>query len=283
MNIIAKVITGVAVIAGIGGGVYGYSTNEAFRKPVDGMMQSVLHKSESASAQQVHQACFIIFDPSGSGKSSYSVPQLDTTYVNRVIERIRQKGSGEVWLSMIDADAHNNRVLYMPVPEKQVAPSEPTRTAGESMKQFNDRYKDYEATLKTYQQTSPADEQRCRAAIHKFLEECQEMIAAGYAPKSKNADFSDITGSLNVAIRTFSTVTPEAGNSRSVLLISDAVQSMPAGAKAEPLGDIPGDIRIVLVNAGGSRNNVIQGKPGVAEVEDLDRALTIAVPDKPNH
>jgi hypothetical protein len=109
------------------------------------------------------------------------------------------------------------------------------------------------------------------------------MLVAGYAPKSKQTDFSDITGSLNAAIRTFGTVASGTANSRTILLVSDAVQSMPAGSKAEPLGDIPGDIRIVLVNAGGSRNNVIQGKPGVAEVEDLDRALTIAVPDKPNH
>jgi len=275
MNTIAKVITGVTITASLGAGVYFYTTNPGVKEAVGSFVAPLFGFDMQESAKSVHNACFMIIDGSGSGRSSFAVPQVDTTYVKQVLDKIRKNGTGELWLTYIDASALNNEVLYFAIPEKRVAPVQPERQGGESMRAFSERTQAYEKDLEKYRAEAPEAEKQYESELRQFLQKCQGMISEAYAPKAKHEDFSDVTGSVNAALRTFGTVDADLVHHRTVLVISDGMQSLPAGVKSASLGDIPEDINIVLCNAGGSPDHVLNGR--VLEVESLARALTQAI------
>jgi len=276
MNTVAKIITGVSITAVLGAGAYSYYANDevkAFVNPFIGVPEAV------QPVETVHNACFMIFDPSGSGRSAYSVPQIDTTYVKQLIGRIRDAGTGEVWLTYIDGSARNNEVLYLAVAENPVPPVKPERTGGESVKAFSERLKQYEQDLAVYEEESSAAARRHAAEKQQFLQASQRMITEAYGPKAPGTDWSDVTGALNSAMRTLGTIGADATHYRSILLVSDAKQSMPAGAVSTPLPEIPTDIDVILVNAGGSPNHVLAGR--AVEVESLARAAKKVVHGTP--
>ena len=97
------------------------------------------------------------------------------------------------------------------------------------------------------------------------------MINNGYAPKKADEDYSDVIGSLNAAARSLATIDSDSVHFRSILLISDGVQDIPAGDTKQKLNEIPHDIVLVTVNHGGSLNSVVAGKS--IEVDNLDRGL----------
>lgn len=122
-----------------------------------------------------------------------------------------------------------------------------------------------------------AELQNYNEAKDKFLMECSEMIDKGYAPKKTYEDYSDIIGSLNAAVRSLETVDSDSIHFRSILLISDGVQDVPACDTKQHLKKIPDDVMMVTVNFGGSLNSVIAGKS--VEVDNLDRGLEKIIRD----
>ena len=275
MNTIAKVITTISITATLGAGVYSYNTYEQVRTFVNPLIG--IHKPEQVD--KVHNACFVIIDGSGSGRSTYAVPQVDTIYIKQLIGKIRKAGTGDLWMTFIDASAFNNEVLYLAIPETHMPPKQPKRQGGESLRAFSEQLVQYKKKLAKYESEAPESTKRYEAEEQQFLQQCQSMISKTYAPKAPGTDWSDVTGSLNSALRTLSTIAADAKHYRTILLVSDAKQSLPAGAVITPLAEIPGDIKVVLINAGGSPDHVLAGR--AVEVESLARALTKVVYEKP--
>ena len=271
MNTVAKIITGVSITAVLGAGSYFYYAYDEVRElvnPVIGVPEAV------QPVETFHNACFVIFDPSGSGASSYLVPRLDSEYIASVIAEIRNAGDGEVWVTYIDKESMNNPVLYFQVSEKLQKPVEPVRHGGEAMRVFSERYAQYEADLEKYDKAFHNHETAYQDRLKDFLDECEGMITQAYAPILKSEDWSDVIGSLNTAVRTFKTVPADSVNIRSVLLLSDGVQSLPKGKSSKTLETIPADIQVIIVNSGGSPH-VLDNR--ATEVENLERALKLAI------
>lgn len=216
-------------------------------------------------------AVFCIFDPSGSGKSTYSVPIITVDFIKQMISAIADKGHGELWLTFIDRSALNNNVLHFTVPEKMKAFEPPVRKAGQLKGEYDRELAEFRADSAMNASKMTADLQNYNEAKGKFLKECSEMIHKGYAPKKAYEDYSDIIGSLNAAFRSLATLDTDSTHFRSILLISDGVQDVPAGDTRQQLNEIPGDVMLVTVNHGGSLKSVVAGKS--IEVDNLDRGL----------
>lgn len=218
-----------------------------------------------------HNAVFVIFDPSGSGKSTYSVPIISVDFIRQMIASIADKGQGELWLTFVDRSALNNKVLHFTIPEKMQAFEPPLRKAGQLKGEYDRELAEFRADSAKNATKMTTELQSYNEAKEKFLKECSEMITKGYAPKKSYEDFSDVIGSLNAAVRSLATLNSDSIHFRSIFLISDGVQDIPAGDTRQQLNEIPDDVMLVTVNHGGSLNSVVAGKS--TEVDNLDRGL----------
>lgn len=218
-----------------------------------------------------NNSVFCIFDPSGSGKSTYSVPIITVDFIQQMISSIADKGHGELWLTFVDLSALNNKVLHFSIPEEMKAFEPPVRKAGQLKGEYDRELAEFRADSAKNALKMTAELKSYNAAKEKFLKECTEMINKGYAPKKSYEDYSDVIGSLNAAVRSLATLDPDSTHFRSILLISDGVQDVPACDTRQQLNDIPGDVMLVTVNHGGSLNSVVAGKS--TELDNLDRGL----------
>jgi hypothetical protein len=270
MNTLHKSIAAVATVITLGGSYY-YATNCTVRDKT----QTFLGVKEKEGSKPIYNGCFVIFDPSGSTSSTYSVPKIDTTYVKQFVEKIRENGDGDIWVTFIDQEAFNNQILYFKVAGKPVKLEAPVRHPGESRIVFNNREAEYKMEIKASEEDAEKAQQLFLSQLSSYLADCNDMIQKQYASRSKSADWSDISGSMNAATRTFSTVAPDSVHFRSVLLVSDGVQSLPKGVQSKPLDAIPSDVKVVTVNNGGSPLNIMRGR--ATEVENLQRALHLVI------
>jgi len=223
-----------------------------------------------------YNAVFVIFDPSGSGRTTYSVPRITVKFINALIDSIEDNGSGDIWLTFISRNAYNNDVLHLQIPKKTKNLAEPSRKPGERLGDFKRRLQQY--AVDSLRNTTKIHEavQHFAEAKNKFLQACQIMINAGYAPKKPGQDYSDIIGSMNAGLRAFSTVAHDSTHFRSILLISDGVQDVPRNDFHQTLGVIPEDVLCVEVNHTGSRKDILAGK--ALEIDNLDeRAINEVV------
>lgn len=261
------------VIAGILGGSYlvirfnPQLQSKPWIKPIAELFGLV----EEPVIPETYNAVFCIFDPSGSGKSTYSVPIIDVDFIKQMIASIADKGHGELWITFVDRSALNNKVLHFIVPEKMKAFEPLVRKAGQLKGEYDRELAEFRADSAKNASKMTTELQSYNEAKEKFLKECSEMINKGYALKKAYEDYSDVIGSLNAAMRSLATLDFDSTHFRSILLISDGVQDVPAGDTKQQLNEIPGDIKLVTVNHGGSLNSVVEGKS--TEVDNLDRGL----------
>ena len=260
--IIAFTLTGL-----FGLGYYFISTNHEMKNLAEKMGLIEIPKK---IIPQSYNAVFVIFDPSGSGRSTYSVPRITTGFINNLIDSIETKGSGDLWLSYISRSAYNTNVLHFAIPKMPVALQPPVRQAGERLGEFHLRQQKFsqdsllhtteiQKALKNFDNTK-----------NRILKACDKMISQAYAPKKPGQDYSDIIGSLNAAVRVFSTVPHDSTHFRSILLISDGVQDVPKSDPHETLSPIPVDVLTIEINHSGSRNDLLAGKS--VEFSSLERA-----------
>lgn len=218
-----------------------------------------------------YNAVFFIFDPSGSGKTTYSVPYISVEFIQQLIASITDNGWGELWLTFVDRSASNNKVLHLEIPEKSKSAELPVRQSGELKGEFDRRLAKFkDGLLKTASQNDEFLKDYAKAKST-FLQDCREMINKGYAPKSRWEDYSDVIGSLNAACRSFSTIVNDSTHFRSIMLVSDGVQDIPDEDVHQMLNEIPEDILLITVNHSGSQNNVVAGRS--LEIDNLDRGI----------
>jgi hypothetical protein len=263
------IIIVIATVALFATGVFFYYTNDAFQGKVNEAL--AIEPTRDLPVVTSYNAVFVIFDPSGSGLYSYSVPRITTGFVSSLIDRIVEVGYGEIWLTFVAKDAFRVRVLHFSIPEPPRRPTMPVRGAGEAKYKFNERVAKYNLDSLSYTKELFIYQESLNKKKQDFLSDCQAMIDAGYAKKKPGEDWSDVIGSINAATRSLATVPSDSIHFRSILMIGDGEQDLPPGSEQKTLNPIPDDVKIVMVNHSGSKKNVLAGR--AIEVDNLDRAL----------
>lgn len=268
-----NVIISIVIVIFLCAGIYLYFSNDTFKNNIDETFKT---DKKEVFPEQSFNSVFTIFDPSGSGTVTYSVPKITIENINTIIDAISSTGSGEFWLTYIDKNGWNNRVLHFFIHEKPQPPQMPTRNSGEAKYKFNQRLEQFQKDSLEYKKNIGEFYRRFNNEKERFLSDCKVMLQEGYAKKKPGEDYSDIIGSLNAALRSLSTVPNDSQHYfRSILLISDGVQDLSLGQKSQQLNNIPDDIAIVTVNNSGSRNNIVAKR--TIEVDNLDRALQYVI------
>lgn len=257
----------------IGGGAWLLDSNPAVKSfAIDvGLLSPPPPKPLPKSSNAV----FLIGDPSGSGKSRYSVPHITIDYVVQVIDAVQRAGSGEVWLTFIDMNASNNLVLHLSMPEESSPPAVPVRHAGERKAVFDKRMAAYRTDSLQWEKIHEQRSGRFEEERAEFLADCQALIDQAYGPKKRGTDYSDVIGSLNAGHRSLETIPNDSTHFRSVILASDGEQTYHSQTPRLELPEFDDDISVIVVNHSGSRNSVLDGRS--IDVDNLDRALMYAV------
>ncbi len=261
-------IIAISLASIVGLGYFLASTNPKFKTFIENIG---IIPAPKVVIPDTYNAVFVIFDPSGSGRSTYSVPRITANFIDQLIDSIQEKGSGDLWISFISRSAYNNDVLHFEIPKKLEALKAPTRQSFERLGDFKNQLKKFK--VKSLQNTAKVKATTKNFAKKRkiFLKSCQGMIDKAYGPKKPGQDYSDIIGSVNSALRVFSTITPDSTHFRSVLLISDGIQDIPKTDPHETLSPIPHDILFVEVNHSGSRQDLFAGR--ALEISDLNRSI----------
>lgn len=263
------IIIAIVVAALIGGGCLLINFSPEARALTEKI--GIIDKPAPAPAPPSNNAVFIIFDPSGSGSSSYSVPRISTAYISTIIDSIAKHGTGEIWLTFIDKNGSNNKVLHYEIPSGGNILEEPLRQSGERKGDYDKRLAKFKTDSFNNANNVATMNQTLIEKKKQFLADCQTMIEVGYAQKKRGDDYSDCIGSLNAGLRSLETVSHDSLHFRSIIFISDGVQDLPVGVAPQKLNAIHEDIIIVTVNHSGSKNNIVKGH--TVEVDNLDRAL----------
>ncbi len=258
-------IIAITLVSIVGLGYFLTSTNPGFKTFVE---KIGIIATPKVVIPESYNAVFVIFDPSGSGRSTYSVPRISVKFINALIDSIEDNGSGDIWLTFISRNAYNNDVLHLQIPKILRALLTPMRRAGETLGEFKNRLKKFKIDSAHNATEIRQELDAFKNQKNSFLQVCESMIHTGYAPKKPGQDYSDIIGSLNTALRAFSTVPHDSTHFRSILLISDGVQDVPKSDPHQSLNQIPKDIRLIEVNHGGSAKDILAGK--ALEIDNLD-------------
>lgn len=262
----------IVIAVALGGSYFIIKSNPKFQSnPWIKPIAEVYGLVNEEAVPENYNAVFCIFDPSGSGRSTYSVPIITIDFIKQMISAIENKGHGELWLSFIDRSALNNKVLHFTIPRTIKSFGPPVRETFQLKGEYDKKLADFRTDSAKIITEMTTRLQNYNEAKVKFLNECNEMIASGYAPKNPNEDYSDVIGSLNAAIRSLGTLDSDSTNFLSILLISDGVHDTPADDVIQELKEIPEYIMLVTVNYGGSLKSVVAGSS--VEVDNLDRGL----------
>lgn len=222
-----------------------------------------------------YNAIFIIGDGTGSGYSSYSVPRISTDFVANAIDSISSRGTGDIWLTFVDKQGFNNKVLHFEIQRATGLSKRRERQSGERKGIYDKWLVQFVADSIKGAKLASTFQKTFEEKKRQFLICCQEIIKTGYAPRNNGEDFSDCIGSLNAGLRILETVKHDSIHFRSILFVSDGVQDIPENSVSQKLSPISEDIMVVTVNNSGSKNNILQGH--TIEVDNLDRGLEKAI------
>jgi hypothetical protein len=262
------ILLGILIVL-IGGGYWLINSNPKARMIVENL--HIIDPLPLPEIPASRNSIFIIGDGSGSGSSTYSVPRITTQFIEQVINRIQTSGSGEIWLTFIDMNATNNEVLHFSVPAPAEDLSVPVQNAGERKAEFDKRMKTFREDSASLRKIAYETAFQFNDAKQMFLAECQKQMNVAYGPKKPGTDYSDIIGCVNAGNRSLETVLHDSIHFRSLLVVSDGVQTYHPSTPKNSLKDLPEDVSLVVVNHAGSKGSVLDGK-GI-EVDNLDRAL----------
>ncbi|MGA3286372.1 MAG: hypothetical protein ABSD46_02985 [Bacteroidota bacterium] len=264
-----KALITILVVLLLAAGVYIYFTNDTVRNTITKALKS--EPEQIASIQTKYNAVFVIFDPSGSTNSTYSVPRISVGFISAMIDKLRSLGYGEIWLTYVRKDAYKANVLHFPISKPPQPLVIPVRFGGEAKYKFNKRVEQYRLDSLDYVKKESIYQDSLNASEQKFLSECEAIINNGYGKKKPGEDYSDIIGALNAGTRSLGTVPHDSLHYRFILLISDGCQSLPRGVSPKTLNRIPDDVKIITVNHSGSGKSVVANRS--TEVDNLDRSL----------
>lgn len=196
---------------------------------------------------EVKTAVFLIADPTGSTYQDYAIPKIDTTFIGNLSDVIYHNGGGYLWLSYIDRNSKNNKVVYANILSPLQRTQKPARFGGETYYEFDKRIKKYNVSMKYFVRDSLNNYNKYRSNKRQFLELCEELLNRIYVKHSPDNMWSDVIGSMNAAFYSLNTV-PDGPVNKYLICFSDLQQDTPYLNPKPKLKSIPQDIKILVIN-----------------------------------
>jgi hypothetical protein len=266
-------IIGIAAILLLSGAAYYYSTiNDEFKSSCVKFIDThLLGKSNDVILKKVPIEIYAIADGTGSRYLNYAIPELNTEFIEITLDKMYHKDGGRFWLSYIDRNSKNNKVLYFNVPS--ILETEmPKRKNGETSFSFTSRLKDWESKKGNFRKDSITLFNNYILEKNIFLDNCKKELRKVYTKGTPDNQWTDIIGSLNSAVATLSQFSVK-NSKKFVVCFSDMEQDAPYLKPTPVLTEIPRDIAVLAVNPmQGSSKKIIEN---ILEIEHTSRLYEI--------
>jgi hypothetical protein len=262
----------VSLLITVAGGYYYSTVNAEFKeKNTAFIAKHILGKTEEIVAPKIEKEVYVIADGTGSRYLNYAIPELDTVFINNILNLLYDHDGGKFWLSYIDQNSKNNQVLYMKV-EPRRRTTKPIRKEGETSFSYSSRVKDWENTKPEYRHDSISHLNHFVSYRDEFIEQANAMLNKIYIKGTIDNQWTDAIGSLNSAVLTIS----QSANNTSdkyIVCFSDMEQDAPYLNPQPVLNSIPSEIQVLAVNPMQGSSQMISDN--ILEVEHVDRLLEI--------
>lgn len=237
-------ITGLIILAIIAAVYIFINKPEVFREVSD----MIIEKPHTMPViSETKTAAYVIADPTGSTYLDYAIPQVDTNFISQLADKIYQRGGGYIWLSNIDRNSKNNKVLYASITAPLIKNKKPERFSGETYNEYDKRVKKYMSDTRYFNQDSLKNYHGYLSKKREYLILCNDLLNSIYIKGSPDNQWSDVIGSLNGAFYSLSTISDSAIN-KYVVAFSDLQQDTPNLNYKPTLNSIPADIKLLAVN-----------------------------------
>lgn len=261
-------LTLIAIVALVGGATYAYFTNSTAKQMLD---EYVLGTEEPEVVVVTPPELWVyeLADPTGSGRSKYAIPRIDTVHVGRILDHLFRNGGGRYWLSHMDDRSANNPVLYLDVPAA-FDPFPKVERNGQNSYSWQKTLEAQRAEHDRWKRDSVANATSYHALRARFLQEVHAHLHRAIYVRSPRNHATDAIGALNAAFRSLGVEDggPEAAK-KFVVPFSDLEHTAATGEK---LIECPDDIAVVAINPkpGASRKVI-----AAVEVDHPDRLLRL--------
>lgn len=251
-----SILSVIAVLIILGVGSLAFFKSPRFHNLI---MDAWNSGEEADTVREAHQYFVVkVADGSGSGSTTYNVPRVELAEVSADVDSIFAHGGGRYWLTYIDREALNNDVASMAIPAIPEAPRQLVRGSGEIPAHFAQRKRDYTDALAHHSGDSARAVAAFTDAKTAFLQEADRILSLAYQKKGRTEDYSDVEGAVAASERLLNNFHAPA-NKLAILLVSDGVQSDPAGTPKKKHGTLPADITLYLINRSGSEQSIADG------------------------
>ena len=158
--------------------------------------------SEStAKVNQMVRGFFILPDGTYSTSKDYVVPKLSSTFLEKIIDKLRTDGGGLIWLSYIDDKSKDNATLFLRVPSvKARMVSRPNFMASGAINFKKEKLK-WENQNRTETLDSIKEAEQFQSKKQRFLDDAYSMLKNQVYVKSERNKLSDVSGSIESALK----------------------------------------------------------------------------------
>jgi len=268
-----KFLIGIVALLILSGAGYYYSTvTVEFKEScVLFFNRHLLGKSNEIVQLKVPVEVYAIADGTGSRYINYAIPELNTGFIENILENMYNHDGGKFWLSYIDRDSKNNQVLYINV-KPRLGTEKPKRKNGETSFAYSSRLKDWKNNLEVFRKDSASHFNDYTTKMNLFIKEAEILLKKVYTKGTSDNQWTDAIGSINSAVATLSQSDIE-NSKKYIVCFSDMEQDAPYLNPAPVLNEIPNSINVLAVNPmQGSSKKITES---ILEIEHTDRLYEI--------
>jgi len=175
--------------------------NSFVQKVGEGINENSTATGQGNESKKSITGYFVLGDGTYSNTMDYVVPRLNTSFLERLINKCRLEGGGFIWVSYIDAKSRDNETLFI----KVSAPVHGTIAKPNFMADGAINYKKkktaWESQYRKVVSDSLAEVQQFSKMKQKFLDDSYSLLKNKVYIKSERNRLSDVTGSLESAMK----------------------------------------------------------------------------------
>ena len=211
---------------------------------------------------------YLLPDGTYSTSSEYVVPKLTDTFLNALIDKLRNAGGGYIWLSYIDDVSKDNECLYVRVTSCLHTNSAPDYMSDGAVNYQKNR-KNFLALREKELKDSIREASEMKIKKQNFLAAANSLLTQKVYVKSDRNKLSDVKGSVQSAIKVLSDARRNGLITECLLIGFSDFQNDPDCPKMQP----DSSIKVFnLISQPGKSKNCVSGSQ---EVMDVDYLLSI--------
>jgi len=239
-----------------------------FQRKVQVLLSSKPATTSTQASNPQKSGYYILADGTYSTFQDYTVPKLKISFLKILINRLRAKNGGAIWLSYIDNNSKNNQTLFILIPRPLKVKSK-TNFMLKGAIHFQEEKQNWEVHHAQEIADSVNEARLFDQKVQGFLQKAKTLLQTKVYVRSFRNQMSDVTGSVKSAIQTLHEAKENQIVQYCTIIGFSDFQNDPPDSTLKPDPSIR--VYNLISQPGKAKNSV----PGSHEISDVDYLLSI--------